>query len=253
MEEEKICGIYKITSPSGKIYIGESLHIERRWEDYKYSKAKGQPRLRNSFSKYGVNNHTFEIIEKCEFDDLLCRERYWQDEFDVIGKDGLNCVLQKCGDKKRVVDDETMVKIRDSLKGRVFSEEHKSKISEALKGENNGMFGKTGELNPAFGKGLTGELNPWYGKKHSDESKQKMSAAKKGKQSPRKGIKLSEHTINLMISNKVKPVLQYDLDNNFIKEWESIASVVRELKIHNISKVCKGVAKTAGGFIWKYK
>lgn len=32
---DKNCGIYKITSPSGKIYIGQSIDIKRRWLDYK--------------------------------------------------------------------------------------------------------------------------------------------------------------------------------------------------------------------------
>jgi predicted GIY-YIG superfamily endonuclease len=41
-------GIYKITSPSGKIYIGSSKNIERRKEDYRYKRFKyqiNQPKL----------------------------------------------------------------------------------------------------------------------------------------------------------------------------------------------------------------
>lgn len=42
---------------------------------------------------------------------------------------------------------------------------------------------------------------------------------------------------------------------NFIKTWESIHNVERELNISNstICKVCNGKGKTAGGYIWKYK
>ncbi len=49
--------------------------------------------------------------------------------------------------------------------------------------------------------------------------------------------------------------LQYDLENNFIKEWESAMAVQKELGINNslISSVCLGKIKTAGGFIWKNK
>lgn len=55
--------------------------------------------------------------------------------------------------------------------------------------------------------------------------------------------------------NFSKRVLQYDLNNNFIKEWESMQEVQRQLKIKNgsISKCCNGKAKTAGGFIWRIK
>lgn len=35
MSKEKICGIYKITSPSGKVYIGQSNNIIKRWITYK--------------------------------------------------------------------------------------------------------------------------------------------------------------------------------------------------------------------------
>ena len=49
--------------------------------------------------------------------------------------------------------------------------------------------------------------------------------------------------------------LQYDLNGNFIKEWESAKEAERELGINNslISSACLGKIKTAGGFIWKNK
>lgn len=53
---------------------------------------------------------------------------------------------------------------------------------------------------------------------------------------------------------RARAVLQYDLNGKFIKEWECAMQVQRELGIlhNNITKVCKGERKTAGGFIWKY-
>lgn len=52
-----------------------------------------------------------------------------------------------------------------------------------------------------------------------------------------------------------KKIIQYDIKNNFIKEWECIMEVQRQLGINNanICQCCKGNYKTAGGFIWKYK
>lgn len=52
-----------------------------------------------------------------------------------------------------------------------------------------------------------------------------------------------------------KPVLQYDLNGNFIKEWKSAREVYNVLKIQykNISKCCKGERNKAGGYIWKFK
>ncbi len=133
MEKEIICGIYKITSPSGKVYIGESEDIKTRKYYYKIKSCKKQRRLYNSLVKYGWEAHVFEIIEECDFEELLCRERHWQDFYDVLGKNGLNLKLTQCGEQKVIMSQET-----------------KDKIGLGNSGSNNGM----------------------YGKKHSEESKQ---------------------------------------------------------------------------------
>ena len=59
-------GIYKITSPSGKVYIGQSIDIERRFRHYKRMVCKDQVKVYNSFLKYGVDAHIFEILELCD-------------------------------------------------------------------------------------------------------------------------------------------------------------------------------------------
>ena len=52
-----------------------------------------------------------------------------------------------------------------------------------------------------------------------------------------------------------KPILQFDLDGNFIKDWSSMMEAYRETKIPqtSISSCCRGLLKHAGGFIFKYK
>ena len=50
-----------------------------------------------------------------------------------------------------------------------------------------------------------------------------------------------------------KKIIQYDIEGNFIKEWESIKEAQRKLKISNIYKCCNGSTKTCGGYVWKYK
>lgn len=162
--EIKKCGIYKITSPSGRIYIGESKELKRRIAKYKkmYKSDSRQHKLYNSLKKYGWEAHIFEIIEECEIDDLLCRERYWQDYYDVIGKNGLNCKLTECGDKKQVHSKATIEKMRAFHLGKEVSIETRERMSEAQSGEN------------SF----------WYGRKHSEETKQSMSILKIGGQNP---------------------------------------------------------------------
>ncbi len=71
-------GIYKITSPSNKIYVGQSVNIERRFKHYENLKEiKGQKKIYFSIKKYGYENHLFEILEECSIDELDSREEYW--------------------------------------------------------------------------------------------------------------------------------------------------------------------------------
>lgn len=52
-----------------------------------------------------------------------------------------------------------------------------------------------------------------------------------------------------------KKVIQYDLQGNFIKEWDSTAEAGRQLKINqsNISACCRGKRNKVGGYVWRYK
>lgn len=52
-----------------------------------------------------------------------------------------------------------------------------------------------------------------------------------------------------------RPILQYDLDGNFIQEFFSIQDASRKVKVShaNIVKTCTGERNAAGGFHWKYK
>lgn len=56
-------------------------------------------------------------------------------------------------------------------------------------------------------------------------------------------------------NHRSKSVLQYDLNDNFIKEWECCMDIQRELGVNhcNISNCCSGRIKSAGGYVWKYK
>jgi hypothetical protein len=52
----------------------------------------------------------------------------------------------------------------------------------------------------------------------------------------------------------MKKINQYEIDWIFIKTWNCINDIQRELKIYrpNICKVCKWKRKTTGWYIWKY-
>ena len=129
-------GIYKITNPQGKIYIGQSINIEKRWKSYKSKYcAKGQHLLRNSLKKYKFENHVFEIIIECTVNELNYLERYYQELYNSVGINGLNLKYTTTTDKSGYLSNLVKLKISNSLKGKNLSQNHKQKISNAHKGK----------------------------------------------------------------------------------------------------------------------
>jgi group I intron endonuclease len=127
-------GIYKITSPSGKVYIGQSVDIKQRIRKYKcLYNTKKQVALYNSFKKYGYENHKVEVVEECVIELLNERERYWQDYYNVLKK-GLNSKLTTTKSKTGKLSEETIKKMSNSLKGRIITKEWRENLSKAGKG-----------------------------------------------------------------------------------------------------------------------
>jgi group I intron endonuclease len=117
-------GIYKITNPEGKIYVGYSKNIEIRWESHKHLQHKANYKLRESLTKYGGDSHLFEVIEEIDIslldrgqgDALLRkRERYWIEELGTF-YDGLNSNGGGSGCSSHT--SKSKQKISESLKGR---------------------------------------------------------------------------------------------------------------------------------------
>ena len=144
----KQCGIYKITSPKGRIYIGQSIDLKKRCRNYKNLTCVNQTKIYNSIKKHGWESHIFEIIEECSEEELNCRERYWQDLYDVLNG-GLNLVLQECGSLRAEISEETRLKMSIFHTGKIISESTRGKLREANKGEKNAMYGLRGENHPA--------------------------------------------------------------------------------------------------------
>jgi group I intron endonuclease len=92
-------GIYKISSPTNKIYIGQSIDIERRWKEYKKLYCTSQRKLYFSFKKHGVKKHIFEILEECNENMLLERESYWKNFYKVLEIPSLCCRIDGKGGK----------------------------------------------------------------------------------------------------------------------------------------------------------
>lgn len=125
-------GIYKITSPSGKIYVGQSKDIHTRWKFHKKPstlKTKHFP-LYRSFAKYGHENHKFEILlEVCAdpkqkaLNDFECWYVFF---YKAVGVKMLNA--REPGNNG-AHSPETLKKIGEKQKGKKVSIEARRKMS----------------------------------------------------------------------------------------------------------------------------
>lgn len=69
-----------------------------------------------------------------------------------------------------------------------------------------------------------------------------------------KGIKLTEEHKNKIGKKRQKAIVQFDINGNFLREWESAKQASIELNVHstNITQCCKGKYKSAGNYMWRY-
>lgn len=274
-----ITGIYKITSPNNRVYIGQSVDIHERWKFYyKPSQTKKQPKVHRSFTKYGVENHVFEIIEECSIEQLDERETFWKlyylEQVNNIWNQVLFCELHDAGGGPK--SEETRRKMSISALGKTRTESHSLNIS----------LGKIAFMSDIEKSRYFREIasKTHKGKIISPETRLKMSVANKGKVLSEetklkisinsKGHKLSEESkirignsnrgvtrhrsleSNKQLSNSLKKkIIQFDLSGNFIREWDGIKDASETLHINksDISSNCRGVTKKSHGFIWKFK
>jgi group I intron endonuclease len=217
MKNKIISGIYKITNPNGGIYIGRSKNILKRWnEEYRKLKCKKQIRLYRSLLKYGVENHTFEIVHECLEVELNDLEIYYIKHYDCFNTPlGLNL---RSGGNKGIDSDET--KIRKSL---------------CQLGEKSAGWGKkqSKESNIKRRNSSSGEKSYMFGVPKSDEIKDKIRLALKGRKLPQKtidkmtGRKLSKKTLKKMRSVKRSEEFKANLRRPLPKEEVERRSATR--------------------------
>lgn len=100
-----ICGIYKIKNMlNGKIYIGQSKNIHKRWSQHKRLLDHGTHhsyKLQNAWNKYGSESFEFEIIERCDEENLNEIEIAYIKKFNAQ-KQGYNCTNQPISDENYI-------------------------------------------------------------------------------------------------------------------------------------------------------
>jgi group I intron endonuclease len=217
--------IYKIESPTGRIYVGQTKHLRQRIACYKFNYTRnkfssGHNKLYNSLGKYGFENHKFSIIEEVDDSILYEREKYWIKELNTYCFDNPKHLNMSRGGEGG---------------GRtwMFDVERRKRQSELFKGENGTFYGKK---HTEATKLIIAQKNSEYNKKHN------IRVPKWGAEKGR---------LKVIVS-----VLCYDKYGNFLKEYVSATDASKELKINRIQIIrnCRNKAIGVGGkYVFRYK
>lgn len=231
-------GVYMIKNIiTKKVYIGSAIDFERRFYLHKLNLNKNKHHsrhLQSAWIKYGPSNFEFIILEETsnKKEELLKIEQKYIDKYQSANMNfGYN----------------VNPKSNSSL-GVKRSEEYCKKSSESRKGKN------FGSKNPMYGKSVYTLWVEKYGKKEA-ERRQKESNEKNSKSNIGKKVGIPNPLITERNKNRTKPVLQYDLNGNFIKEWNSAreASLFFKIEPKTIRNSCLGKQSKNLIFKWKYK
>lgn len=92
---QPVMGIYRITNiETQQMYIGQAKDIRERWREHCKCGLRidtpGSNKLYPNMIKYGIENFTFELMEKCDnASQLNEKEKYWIEFYDTY-HNGLN-------------------------------------------------------------------------------------------------------------------------------------------------------------------
>lgn len=237
------CIYLRTNTVNGKQYVGQTNDMKKR--DYQWFNTDmvyAGTYITNARNKYGTENFKTEILKECDTQEELNQwEQYYIKELNTKYPNGYNLTDGGYG-----------------RSGYKMTEEQRLKMC--------------GCGNPMYGVHRFGEDNPWYGEHHTEESKKKMSEAKKGfKHSEESKQKMSEERKGekhwnygnhwseetkkkLSQSRKDKTkIYQYTLDGELVKVWDSQMECARNgFHQSNVWQCCNGLQKTHKGYKWSY-
>lgn len=231
--------IYKITNPTGKIYVGKTSRLNDRISKYRNCNGISQQKIiYNSIKKYGWINHTFEVIIEAPIDQLSYLETFYIETFNSFhysNPKGMNLTKGGEGTPGRKDSIETKTKRSNSIRGRHHSDQTKHLMSELKKGK------------PSNNKGMP----------CSDETKKKISESNKGKIPSDKTKQNRNNTRLVNLINLHEAILQINKTTNLvIKEWKILPKeIAKHFNIcdSGIIKCLNRKKEHTMGYIWRYK
>lgn len=176
--------IYKYVSPSGKVYIGQTINEKARRATFLNSAhIYAGPKINKAREKYGVNNFEYEIIFRVS-------SKIYSEVIDILNQKEIQYI----------------------------------------------------EMYDSYYNGYNSTKGGNHVYECTEETRQKLSE------------KTTEY-YKTHESSVARPVLQYSIYGDFIREWKSAREAALELNVeaNNITVVCQGKRNQAYDFIWKYR
>lgn len=207
---EKIVGIYGLRCrTTNKWYVGQSIDVFGRWEDYRKLRCKNQRKLYHALMKYGYGDFEKILIEPCDKVDWILdyREMYWIKRYNAF-TDGYNLTegghigLTFLGMKHTP---EAKAKISSSGKGRKLSSESIEKMRKSLTGK---IYGPR---SLATRRKISESQRGKPGKKPSEKTRRRMSVAIRESMTADVRLKISEAGKGRVPSNETREKLRQSL------------------------------------------
>jgi len=231
----KIYLVTNIDNNPFKVYIGKTKNCRKNNHELTYGKQ--------------INYDYIDEVDSLDYKDYGPIECFWIEQFKQWGFEVINNNEGGGGPSKW--SDELLNSEENRLRKEKISnnKERAKKISRATKGV------PLTEERKAKLRGPRPHLVGIKKKPLSEKTKQKLSKSLKGRPSPRKGTEVGDKQKQGIVEANSKPILQYDLEDNFIKEFKSKAEASRVLniKLHYINNCLKEKIDNINEFKFKYK
>jgi group I intron endonuclease len=260
--------IYKIVNNiTGKMYIGETVEKdpEERWRGHQnaFRKGRGCPALRDAIQKYGIENFRFEVMVICFDEARFEMEREYIKRYNTLVPNGYNILeggVGGAGFKGKRHSEEVRRLISEHSKRNAQNPEYIKRCSERAteqmrKVKELGIeHGKKVKESEKYRKALEEGRVGGAGRIPTEETKKKTSESVKAYYA-----KHAAHSVNVESHRKVMAaavgvkVEKYDLEDNLLETYDSIAAAARACCISkgSIDFCLSGRHKTGGGFKWK--
>ena len=233
----KKCGIYLITNNiNGKKYIGQSRNLIKRWNHHKDEARHNRSTLliHNAMREYGIDNFSFDILFECPIDMLDVWESDMIRLYDTFVPNGYNI-----RDGKKGITEEERLKSSERMKENnpMKNPDVVDKVRNKLKGTHHN---RVTEYQIEVTKKRMKENNPMKNPEVVKKVSMKMTGRKQDKE-------------RVMRNSKHTNILQFSKDGKFIKKWDLVSDITKELGVDHccIYAVLNGKQKTAGGYIWR--